>query len=327
MVSGCQFSNTIGEAIYMGRYNDLSDGVPGIIVESNLCVNTGQPGHEGDIDIKPPCYGAIVRYNQNYHTAHDASGDTTFCGVVIAANACEVYGNIFHGAETNSNGGWGCGVYLTSDGDASTGKPITSCLIYNNLIYDCEQTGIKIGATTTTSGADVSGVKIWNNTIATNWTDGIAIGASGSRTITIAEMKNNVVVSNGNYDVELSGTVTLSACDYNLYSRKSGNGWYSGGAGKSWAQWQALGYDAHGMNADPALVGGGNYALQATSPAKDAGVTIASFSTDILGTSRPQGSAWDIGAYEYNAQEGGGTNATPAHHTFGNGRVGTLRVQ
>ncbi|MGZ3805217.1 MAG: choice-of-anchor Q domain-containing protein [Pseudobdellovibrionaceae bacterium] len=35
--------------------------------------------------------------------------------------------------------------------------------------------------------------------------------------------------------------------------------------------------------------------------AKDHGVTLSYFSTDKLGTPRPQGPAWDIGAYEYSA--------------------------
>lgn len=42
-----------------------------------------------------------------------------------------------------------------------------------------------------------------------------------------------------------------------------------------------------------------DFALQTTSPLKNAALTLTSFATDILGLSRPQGPAWDIGAYEF----------------------------
>lgn len=55
------------------------------------------------------------------------------------------------------------------------------------------------------------------------------------------------------------------------------------------------------VNQDPKFVDVGNnkFRLQANSPALNAGVTLSGFSSDIEGRSRPQGSAWDIGAYEY----------------------------
>jgi hypothetical protein len=46
-----------------------------------------------------------------------------------------------------------------------------------------------------------------------------------------------------------------------------------------------------------------NYALVPTSPAVDAGTTIASVRTDIAGVSRPQGLYHDIGAYEYRSPQ------------------------
>jgi hypothetical protein len=41
-----------------------------------------------------------------------------------------------------------------------------------------------------------------------------------------------------------------------------------------------------------------DFHLQATSPAINAGATIASVTIDHQGTNRPQGGAYDIGAYE-----------------------------
>ncbi len=46
-------------------------------------------------------------------------------------------------------------------------------------------------------------------------------------------------------------------------------------------------------------VAGLNFFPSPASKLKDTGTTIASFATDYLGRARPQGSAWDIGPYEY----------------------------
>ncbi len=53
-------------------------------------------------------------------------------------------------------------------------------------------------------------------------------------------------------------------------------------------------------NNDPLLanVGSHDYTLTSTSPAIKAGVTISSVTVDFAGAPRPQGSGYDIGAYE-----------------------------
>jgi len=84
------------------------------------------------------------------------------------------------------------------------------------------------------------------------------------------------------------------------------------------------------INANLGFVGGSpySYALQSTSPLKDAGTTLSEFSADVLGVSRPQGSAWDIGPYEYSS--GGGTAPTitvaPANTTVAAGSTATFSV-
>jgi hypothetical protein len=56
------------------------------------------------------------------------------------------------------------------------------------------------------------------------------------------------------------------------------------------------------VNVDPLFVSVplDDYQLRVGSPAINAGATLTGFSTDKNGATRPQGSAWDIGAYEYN---------------------------
>ena len=72
---------------------------------------------------------------------------------------------------------------------------------------------------------------------------------------------------------------------------------------KTWVEWKSYGYEVNGINAlDPLFVSIANrdFRLQLGSPVIDAGTDLSAyFTTNKDGTTRPQGSAWDIGAYEY----------------------------
>ena len=56
---------------------------------------------------------------------------------------------------------------------------------------------------------------------------------------------------------------------------------------------------------------GDDYSLASSSPAIDAGETLADVPTDILGVVRPQGAGFDIGAYEREDDDGGGGDDEP----------------
>lgn len=289
-ISNNTIMNVQLEGIYMGHFNYFSD-IIGIVIENNTLIDCGLAG-EGDIDLKPPCNGAIVRNNIHYRTAGQDNGKVS--GTVIQADNCQVYGNEFYNMDEEASD-WGFGIYLTGDGDGTTGVTITSALIYNNLLYDNDRSGIKISATK--SGFPMSGVKVYNNTIAGNGTQGIQITTSNT-TVTIAEMKNNVIFSSTNFEMFVSSGVTLSDVDYNLYYRASGNSFSYQGAEKTWAQWQGLGFDANGLNTDPLL--NGDYTPNDSSPVVDVGIDLSgTFTTDKNNITRPQGSAWDMGAYEF----------------------------
>jgi hypothetical protein len=55
------------------------------------------------------------------------------------------------------------------------------------------------------------------------------------------------------------------------------------------------------VNAPATLPDSPNFALTSGSPAIDKGLSLATITTAFDGTSRPQGRAYDIGAYEYKA--------------------------
>ncbi len=97
----------------------------------------------------------------------------------------------------------------------------------------------------------------------------------------------------------------------------SNNVWFGAGAPPSGL--------SGSINTNPVLanIGGADFHLQSNSPAKDAGVSILTLRTDRDGILRPQGSAYDIGAYEFSS--GGSTySACDANQ---DGVVNSLDVQ
>jgi hypothetical protein len=76
------------------------------------------------------------------------------------------------------------------------------------------------------------------------------------------------------------------------------NAWYGG----SWGYGSEGSHTIHLTAGQKAGVvtnaAGGDFTLPAGSAVIDKGTPIAGFSADIIGTSRPQGAGWDIGAYE-----------------------------
>ncbi len=194
----------------------------------------------------------------------------------------QVYGNYFHG---------NLGIYPTAF--AFIEGYVTSPLIYNNVFFH-DTFG---GGNGDLAFKGANGARAMNNTFTSN-VGGTAIGTTdwgGTERVTII----NNVISNytyGVYDGMSSGTGIQSA-DYNLFYPATTLFRANGQQGITFAQWQAAGFDTHGLLSNPLL--DGSYKAQSTSPLINAGTSLSTyFSTDKDGLSRPQGSAWDIGAFE-----------------------------
>jgi hypothetical protein len=163
--------------------------------------------------------------------------------------------------------------------------------------------------------------RIYNNTIFgivgdRGWLKAIGIGAmDGSNCPSPnCEVKNNIIyVPNGEHTwvgtVDANSTVGFVS-DYNIIyipNEVNGKPFKISGGDKTWAEWQAAGYDVHGSISQPTLVkvtgsNWGDLDLRLSSGdnvAKNKGITLTGFTKDIDNITRPQGSAWDIGAYEY----------------------------
>ena len=93
--------------------------------------------------------------------------------------------------------------------------------------------------------------------------------------------------NNGN-QISIWGTYTNIVSDYNLYSPSGG---YGSEGTNSLIVSDASGLVINAVN--------GDFNLKSGSQAIDSGITLVDFYKDYSDTLRPQGLAWDIGAYEY----------------------------
>jgi len=175
--------------------------------------------------------------------------------------------------------------------------------IYNNLIYN-NSTGTS-NSPAVNMPDDGGNSYFYNNTVyntngatATGNKSGIIPCDNGNN------IKNNIFFNNGTdandhgniraYAGEDSGTP-----DHNyVYPTTCGSGSCTTGT-------NAVTSSNPGMT-NPS---GGDFTLLNTSVCKDAGVNLgSSYNVDYIGTSRPQGAAWDIGAYEVGKQPSAPTN-------------------
>ncbi|MHB8652138.1 MAG: choice-of-anchor Q domain-containing protein [Minisyncoccota bacterium] len=115
-------------------------------------------------------------------------------------------------------------------------------------------------------------------------------GRYGINATTSATLKNNIIYNSITNDVFVGAGATLTGSN-NWFkdSNKSGGGAYLDGGNTVWS------------GASPGFVnsGTGDFRLLSTSPLIDIGAAIVGFVSDFIKTLRPQGTASDIGAYEY----------------------------
>ncbi|MGZ4828335.1 MAG: choice-of-anchor Q domain-containing protein [Candidatus Angelobacter sp.] len=193
---------------------------------------------------------------------------------------------------------------------------------YNNVIYhvglmDPLQLGasfscIYVAGITNNGTAGTGTVQVFNNTLsdcaANNSSNASgsrgAFGVGGGPLTLLMNLRNNVADQNPG-EIYVDGSLSQIKGDHNL--------WFGVGSGPT--------QTTNNLNVDPQFVNrsGGDLHLNSTSPAKDAGLTVvpsnpfvpnpgANQVRDKDGALRPQGAAFDLGAYELLV---GGTTTTP----------------
>jgi len=212
-----------------------------------------------------------------------------------ACNNIKVYNNYIN---MSTKAGQQQGIYLEG---VTIGNDLGTWEVYNNVVIGIwGSTGISLH-----EKQDISEQHVYNNMVIQTY-DGLSGPPLWGLPFSIdgdnIYFKNNIALSaRSSPVVGLPSDIQIPArIDYNLYSNAGGNiasiggKWYDSLPGL-----QADGYGIHSIISDPLL--DSEYLLTGSSPAIDNGVDLSSEigSLDIEGITRPQGVAWDIGAYEF----------------------------
>ena len=158
------------------------------------------------------------------------------------------------------------------------------------------------GATGAGIDADGGSAKIVNCLIRDNTGDGISL------TLATLEVINTTITANGSDGIEQhSGESTVSNCiiafnnsdGLDLNSGKMSHA-YNIVFGHGSQNFEGTSLSFNELEQDPLFRGGGDYSLQEDSPAIDFGYNASNHTTDDLaGISRPVGSSYDLGCYEW----------------------------
>lgn len=207
-----------------------------------------------------------------------------YCAYLNKDNGIYV-GNICHDA-----GGYGIHLY-------SSFHEINGWVLRNNVIFNVGSGFQKKGNDGTYHWGIAPAVilargsnQFYNNIVYNNPHGGIQIGL-GARDVFVA---NNTVYGNGEYgiliDSAYSGSKNTKVIN-NISYGNSGTQIIDKGTGTILK---------NNLTTDPKFVnaGSGDFGLQAGSPAIDKGMTMAEVKTDFTGKARPEGAAYDIGAFE-----------------------------
>jgi Right handed beta helix region len=218
----------------------------------------------------------------------------------VTADNVTIRGNKIHDIcrhAVDDDGGSAIEVY-SADGDYSE---MHNIVIDANVVYNI---GRKPGADELTQGIYVSGKctdgRITNNLVygvcdfgihafhrPESWTvaNNTVVGCGrGILTAKNFKVRNNISYNNlsDNYDVRGSGNQLSNNIAF-------GTGGGSGITGVTRVDPKLV---------KPVITGSGDFTLRPDSPARNAGTATGAPATDIIGTSRPQGPSYDMGAYE-----------------------------
>jgi len=181
---------------------------------------------------------------------------------------------------------------------------VLQSLVINNLVVDNLALGIDLVNADDDLMLGSRENRIFNNTVRQ------AVGAGPAVTLDNAaidnSVNNNILLhagSGGSIDIDLTSESGLVS-DFNVLDPPI----TVAGTPLTLADWQARGHDAHSFTALTTdlfvSVATGNYDLKPTSPAVDTGRPVTGVPDDIRGVLRPQGSSYDIGAYEFTTDTG-----------------------
>lgn len=186
--------------------------------------------------------------------------------------------NLVDGCRIYHNAAYGVHIY---DSDV---KAVNNNVVRNSKVYGNGSAGATSFGVLLSSG---DGNMTYNNLIYNN-RGGIKIGSSTTNT----KVYNNTLYNNAQNGIEVTSSSTGAVIRNNIvYAPET---IINRGTSTTLS---------HNLTSDPKFVksSANDFHLQSTSPAIDAGMALTAVPVDFSGIPRPQGSGYDIGAYEYQA--------------------------
>jgi hypothetical protein len=261
-----QITGNAAHVSYTGRGGGVSlvsvtdARLEGNVIQGNRTVRGTASGHGGGIYIENVDWFYLTSNRIEGNRANDDYGGRGG-GLSLQFSEGHLSGNTIY-SNTASVGG---GIYLRTD------TPIT---FSNNLVARNHAAYAGGGVYVVTSDISPSRAILVNNTIAENGATGIA----GWQQVVLT-MTNNLIAGHATgITASIPASATIVA-DTNLF----------------WNSTDPI-IGSNAVVENPLLTG--HYRPRAGSPAVDEGVTIPWLTTDLDGRSRPDGSAFDIGAFE-----------------------------
>src|SRR5713101_5480671 len=235
----------------------------------------------GVLITNDPSTGNNTDYNEFINdNIHDNGSNSLEHGLYIHSNH-----NLIDGCDVYNNAGYGIHFYKSSIGSSSVDDSFN--IVRNNRVHDNGIFGNSGSSGILFSNGDSN---LAYNNIVWNNPQGIIVDFG----VTNSQIFNNTVYNNnlGPAGIVIDwGTNTIVE---NNISFQNANGDYMDGATGTVQDHNLFGINPLFVN--PAT---SDFHLHAGSPAIDAGVTLAQVPVDADGIIRPQGMAYDIGAYEF----------------------------
>jgi Right handed beta helix region len=240
-----------------------------------------EPAGKEGIDIK----GGASHGDVHHNYIHDFNDVTLY----IDAYDKDEHDIAVHDNYINCNDG---GVGITLSAEKAVGV-LDDVRVYNNIVRNCTaESGIYL---TSWSDGDPAGsgwkknILIANNTVSGNGSStshgGIYIKSGNVQNVRVI---NNIVSQNSRWQIAVAPeSASQTVVDHNLIDGYRGSQYETKGTNY---------VEASPLFVNPST---GDLRLQPGSPAIDRGTSLSEVANDYDGTSRPQGPAYDIGAYEY----------------------------